>query len=213
MGKLYVNNGAWRTVKIVAVNVSGTWQYIKTAWVREGGVWRIFYGGNSGTQTFSVGTTTWTVPDGVYSITVSGCGGGGSGGGGDGGANYNGPGGGGGGSNLISSSYSVLPAQVLNITVGAGGQAAPPYGGTGANGGTTTVSGTGVSFSAAGGQAGQGYYDGALRGLGANGANWATRTRSATAGTSTNGGSNGGAGGGREQAGGNGQAGKLSITY
>lgn len=162
------------------------------------------------------GDYTFTIPNGVTSITVSGCGGGAGGGGSDAGANYNGNGGAGGGSNIISQTITVTPGQVLSITVGAGGAGGGVYA-SGTAGVASTVSGTGVSFSAAGGGANNGYVVNSgingLAGLGANGANYQEpRPRTTAAGTSTNGGANGGSGGVRGS-GGAGQNGKLTITY
>jgi len=204
------NSGAWRTINVVSVKDAGTWRDAKAVYVNDSGTWRTVYGNNSGTQTFSVGTTTWTVPEGVFSISITGCGGAGPGGGGDGGANYNGPGAGGGGANLITSTYSVTPGQVLNITVGAAGVAPSFNAQTGTDGQPTTVSGTGVSFATGAGTAGAGYYAGRAVGIGANGANNGSIP---AGGTSTNGGANGGSGGGYEQGGYPGENGKLSITY
>lgn len=236
MAKLYVNNGSWRAIKILAVRDSTQWRYVKNAWVKQGDQWRLFYGGNTGgTTTFTVGTTSWTVPDGIYSISVTGCGGGGGGGSGDGGANNDGPGYGGGGSNLITQTFSVTPGQVLNIVVGAGGTVG--FGQRGGAGFPTMVAGTGVGFIAMGGGGGASWNgwgppgqispaytniitgqdvaaveDTVYRGgAGANGANGGGRP---TAGTTTNGGANGGAGGPYDrQAGGVGGSGKLTITY
>lgn len=75
------------------------------------------------------GTSTWTVPAGVSSISIYCWGGGGGGGGASYGANTSntwsftgvGKGGGSGGFNKVIN-YSVVPGQVLNVTVGAGGQ-------------------------------------------------------------------------------------------
>lgn len=235
MGKLYANNGLWRTVKVLAVKDGGAWRYIKSAWIKQGGIWRLFYGGNSGTDTFSVGTTTWTVPDGVFSITVTGCGGGGGGGSGDGGANNDGPGYGGGGSNLITQTFSVTPGTVLDVVVGKGGSAA--FGDNGGAGFPTMVAGDGVAFISMGGGGGASWVgwgpvgevspayfniitqqsvaavnDTVYRGgAGANGANSGGRP---TAGTTTNGGANGGTGGPYNmQAGTVGGSGKLTISY
>jgi hypothetical protein len=225
MGKLYVNvNGIWRPVKVIAPKINGIARAIKAAWIKHEGEWRLFYGGMSGTQNFtSPGLNFWTVPDGVYSITVTGCGGGGQGGNGDGGANNDGRGGGGGGSNLITSTYGVTPGQVLEVTVGAGGA---NNAGDGENGFPSTVTGTGVSFSAAGGQGGGGRSGwnggtGARVGLGANGANYTASFTgfSSSGGTSTNGGANGGDGGpysrgdAAARVGSPGQNGKIAISY
>ena len=95
------------------------------------------------TSTFSVaGTTSWTVPACVTSITVQAWGGGGGGGGaiaivrnsGAGTEACSGAGGGGGGG-FTSMVLAVTPGQVYNITVGAGGT-----GGTSGNGSWTGIS-------------------------------------------------------------------------
>jgi len=223
MPKTYIKDGSnWREVLRPYVKDGGTWRPIKKIWVKVNGVWQQVFG-NSGAEVFAVGSVTWTVPAGVYSITATGCGGGGQGGNGDGGANDSGgSGSGGGGSNLISQSYSVTPGQVLNISVGAGGNIVPK--GDGQNGFPTSISGTGVSFSAAGGQGGGGVSDwnggtGKRAGLGANGANHLTTAHTQSAGTSTNGGANGGAGGNYSRSGdvartgSPGQNGKLTIVF
>jgi hypothetical protein len=229
------DNGTWRTVNVVSVNDAGTTRDAKAVYVNDDGTWRTVYGDNNGTQVFSVGTTTWTVPEGVFSITATGCGGGGGGGSGDGGANNDGPGYGGGGSNLITQSFSVTPGQVLNIVVGASGTVG--FGQRGGAGFPTMIAGTGVGFIAMGGGGGASWNgwgptgqispaytniitgqaiaaveDTVYRGgAGANGANAGGRP---TAGTTTNSGSNGGTGGPHDmQAGTTGQAGKLSITF
>jgi hypothetical protein len=228
--KTYVKvAGAWQPVRVIAPRSGGSARLAKAVYVKDGGSWRLVYGGNTATENFTTPSTfNWTVPDGVHSITVTGCGGGGAGGSGDGGANNDGPGYGGGGSNLITQTYSVVPGTVLSVTVGAGGTGQGGTGGT-ARGGTagraTTVTGTGVSFNAVGGGGGgsapgwgtfgevsPGVLDTQLRGgAGANGAGSGSRP---DAGTSTNGGANGGAGGPyNQQAGANGGNGKLTISY
>lgn len=216
MDKLYVNNGAWRTVKVIAVRDTVTWRYVRTGYINVNGAWQIFYGGNSGTQSFNVGTTAWTVPDGVFSITSTGCGGGGQGGNGDGGANNDGPGMGGGGANLISGGpYSVTPGDVLTVTVGAGGSGSQ---GNGNAGGATTISGPGVLFTADGGGGGGGFPGwggtGLFPGIGVYGATNGSRP---APGLTTNGGANGGQGGPYSRRGNRagfaGENGKLSITF
>jgi hypothetical protein len=222
--KTYINvAGVWRPVKIPAPFAGGARRFPKKVWVKDGGVWRLVYGTDPATQSFTTpGTTNFTVPDGIYSISVQGCGGGGQGGNGDGGANNDGPGGGGGGSNLITNTYSVTPGLVLTVTVGRGGSENL---GDGENGLPSTVVGTGVNFSAAGGQGGGGRSGwnggtGARVGLGANGADYPNyNIFSQAGGSSTNGGANGGLGGNYnrsdEQArrgfpGGNG---RINISY
>jgi hypothetical protein len=66
---------------------------------------------------------TWTVPDGVYRILVSGCAGGGGGGSylsGD----AQGGGGGGAGQSVIKQVINVTPGSIINITIGSGGNGA-----------------------------------------------------------------------------------------
>lgn len=171
----------------------------------------------------SISSSTWTVPNYVTSITIRGCGGGGSGGSGDGGKNNDGPGYGGGGSNLKSQVFNVVPGQVLTVSVGAGGKGG--YGLGGKAGFPSTVTGPGINFSAAGGGGGGSHpgwgptgeiSPGVRAGSygGGAGANGATSGGYPGAGVSTNGGANGGKGGPHNmQAGGNGQNGKLSISY
>jgi hypothetical protein len=235
--KLYVNNGSWRTIKVLAVNESGTWRYIRNAWVKDGGTWRLFYGGNEGNSTVitTPGTYSFTVPDGIYSITCTGCGGGGGGGSGDGGANNDGPGYGGGAANLISQTFSVTPGQILNVVVGASGTVG--FGQRGGAGFPTMVAGNGVGFFAAGGGGGASWngwgpvgqispaYTNIITGLsvaavedtvyrGGLGVNGGGNGGRPTAGNSNNGGSNGGTGGPyNRQAGSRGQGGKLTIAY
>jgi len=228
--KTYVKvAGNWEPVKVIAPRDATTRRLSKSVWIKDGGSWRLVYGGNSGTSNYTTpGTYSFTVPDGVHSITVAGCGGGGAGGSGDGGQNNDGPGFGGGGSNIISQTYSVVPGTVLSISVGEGGTGLGGTGGTargGLAGRPTTVTGTGVSFNAVGGGGGgshpqwgtngevsPGVLDTIRRaGAGANGANSGSYP---AGGTSTNGGANGGDGGPyNQQAGQPGQNGKLTITF
>jgi hypothetical protein len=164
----------------------------------------------------SLGLTKATVPPNVFSITVTGHGGGGGGGGADGGSGFKGGGGGGGGANRISQTFAVTPGQVLDITVGRGGAGGPgPYG-TGGAGQPSTVTGTGVSFTAGGGGGGtNGSNSGTgFGGIGANGANYTSSFRVNAGGTSTNGGANGGNGGATINAAGQaGQHGKVIVLY
>jgi hypothetical protein len=217
------DNGTWRTINVVSVNDNGTWRNARAVFINENGIWRTVYGNNSGSQSFGVGATSWTVPEGIFSITAVGCGGGGAGGSGDGGANNDGPGFGGGGANLVSSGpIAVTPGQVLNISVGVGGSGRL---GGGFCGQPTTVTGTGVNFNVAGGGGGgawfgwggpgeisPGVFDTTNRGgFGFNGAGDGGRPGG---GGSTNGGSNGGTGGNyNQQPGAAGQGGKLTITF
>lgn len=167
----------------------------------------------------AAGSYSFTVPSGIYSINVNACGGSGGGGAADGGTSFSGYGGAGGGSNLKGvETFSVTPGQTLSITVGAGAGANTNLG---TFGGTSSVTGTGVSYSAVGGESGQNYVSNsgvsAWAGAGAYGANYATNTtsRTFTPGASFNGGSDGGRGGnaGNYTPGLVGNPGKVYITY
>ena len=120
-----------------------------------------------GKQRF-VANGSFTVPLGVTTIWVSGCGGGG-GGGGSGGVNCSGGGwaatggggGGGAGQYAIRQAFSVTPGQVLTVAVGGAGSggsggAVAGNGGTGTSGGATTLTGAGVALTLAGGTGGVG---------------------------------------------------------
>ena len=87
------------------------------------------------------GPWTWTVPEGVRLLMISGCGGGGGGTGGTNNATSTGGGGGGSpGLSLLEAPVFVTPGASLTITLGAGGTGGTPT--TGAtNGGDTTISG------------------------------------------------------------------------
>lgn len=197
MGKLYVNNGSWRTVKVIAVRDATQWRYVRSAWVKQGGIWRLFYGGNSGTETFASGSGSWTVPDGVFSVTLQACGGGGGGGSADAGSGYNGDGGGGGGSNIVATTISVTPGQTFSYSVGAGGAGAPGSYNSGNPGGSSTISGTAGSVTSDGGGGGTsgGNSGTGFGGIGGSGANYTSSFRVNAGGTSTNGGVSGGRGG------------------
>ena len=224
MADTYVNDsGTWRKAQAVYVRDGATWRAIKNIYVNQGGTWRLVFGGNSGTVSWTTAqTTTWTVPDGVYSISVNACGGGGGGGAADGGANFDGYGGGGGGANLKGPQvFTVYPGQVLNITVGEAGGINQGQGGFGGQSIVTNANGLAVSYVADGGMGGQNYIPGsrisAWAGQGAYGANYPSSTWSRTfvAGASFNGGSSGGRGGdgGDYRPGYIGEPGKVFITY
>ncbi|WP_248769191.1 hypothetical protein [Pseudomonas sp. MWU12-2345] len=134
------------------------------------------FGGLKGISRIST-SGSFTVPAGVTTIYVSGCGGGGGGGGGGGsssGAPTSGAGGGGGGGGqqIFRVPYTVTPGQVIAITTGTAGTAgAGGYGaasgGAGAAGGATTIgslvtlnggsAGLGGASGGAGGSGGAGY--------------------------------------------------------
>jgi hypothetical protein len=155
----------------------------------------------------SIATGTFTVPPGVYSLTVEACGGSGGGG-----RSYvdnnqvNAGGGGGGGANIVSSTISVTPGSVYTFFVGAAGAKCSDarsgdYGSDGDNGGNTTVTGPGLSLTANGGEGGKaappigGPGAGGAGGSGANnGSSGVYDNPPAAGGSSTNGGRTGGSG-------------------
>jgi len=181
------------------------------------------------------GTSTWTVPCGVTSLTVEAWGGGG--GGGSATINSNGGSGGGGGA-YSTYTVTVTPGQIINYTVGSGGLGGTANGGDGslttilaltanggtggfqdqgtagtggtASGGTTNTSGdNGITGTSATGEAG---------GNGANGGNGGLAVTVESNGN--DGTAPGGAGGGGllvagtgPSNGGNGGAGQITITY
>lgn len=105
-------------------------------------------------------TGTWTCPEGVTTIWVSGCAGGGGGGGGAGLAQPGAGGGGGGGAGqfVIMEPITVVPGTVYTITIGGGGAAgATAASGTaGKNGSTGGVTRFGGLLTLTGGQLGAG---------------------------------------------------------
>lgn len=84
----------------------------------------------------NTGTTTWTVPDGIFSIHARVWGGGGGGGGAVNGSSAAGGHGGGYSEGILA----VTPGQNLPITVGAGGAGGQGTGTSGGTGGTSSVS-------------------------------------------------------------------------
>jgi len=119
----------------LSVNVSGSHTDTKEVFVKDGGVWRTvtelhvkdddtwqkIYPG-TGTQTFTSGTSSFVVPQGVYSLsmtTMSGGGAGGRSGQHTGDCHSGAPGGA--GATVGSTSFAVTPGETLTVTVGAGG--------------------------------------------------------------------------------------------
>ncbi|MFC0656390.1 Ig-like domain-containing protein, partial [Mongoliitalea lutea] len=132
------------------------------------------------------GTSTFTVPAGVYSINVDAIGAGGGGGGRGSGTGATARGGGGGA--FAGRTIAVTPGQVWTIEVGAGGSGGSGGDNAGANGGNTVFRlGSEVFVRAAGGSGGSGSDSGA-GGLGG--------TVAASIGTSVFRGGNGTTGGG-----------------
>lgn len=114
-------------------------------------------------KTQVITSQNWTVPDGVYRLEIWATGGGGAGGGGTSGTNaaYGAAGGQSGG--LVSCSINVMPGQILQIVIGAGGVGVA--GANGGVGGETTVRTNNLPLLIASGGAG-----GFLKDAGQNGA-------------------------------------------
>lgn len=112
----------------------------------------------------TTGVHTWTVPDGVTSISAVCIGGGGGGAGGDGTLDM----GGGGGGLSYRNSIAVTPGQVLTITVGAGGSGGSSA--AGGSGGDSSIAKSGATvLHAGGGGAGTGLSSGTLNNGGSGG--------------------------------------------
>jgi large repetitive protein len=172
------------------------------------------------TDTYSTaGSTTWTVPAGVTSITVEARGGGGAGGGStNAGTGVARGGAGGGGGAFASSTLSVTPGQQLTIVVP--GQASGSSGASGANGSPAFVGPDGNSANAlvraAGGSGGAGNTSGNTPAGGAGGTVAGSVGTTRTAGANGADGASGfgissGAGGAGAQSGGTGGAGIGTV--
>ncbi len=116
----------------------------------------------------TAGTSTWTVPAGVFRIQVELWGGGGGGGYGDSRTvpttQHGGGGGAGGG---VIALVSVTPGDAWTVVVGAGGTGGVgPGNADGGNGAASTFTRGGVSFSASGGLKGSGGAGGGVGGSG-----------------------------------------------
>lgn len=154
-------DGQWVPVEIPTVNSGGTWTTVNAGYVNVGGVWQQFFP-SMGVQTFvKSGTTQFKVPPGIYSIQVNMVGGGGGGGGameiGIGEAG----GGGGAGGYFLNQTMTVVPGEILTVTVGGGGFGAPYVGHSvttpdGATGGSSSISGSLQQLVASGGTGGNG---------------------------------------------------------
>lgn len=136
----------------------------------------------------AAGTTSWTVPTGVTSVSVLVVAGGGGGGGGAFG------GGGGGGGFVNKTNYAVTPGASITVTVGAGGAGGSGAGVRGSNGGNS-VFGTITSIGGGGG----GSYNTANSGLAGGSGGGGSLYTPATGGAGTAGQGHSGAPGGTYQ--------------
>ena len=154
----------------------------------------------------TVGTTSWTVPAGVTSVSALIVGGGGGGGTDNGG-------GGGGGGVIVNTNIAVTPGTSMSIVVGSGGAAAASTSTVGSNGGNSSFAGL-VAVGGGGGGS-------LLSTIGANGGSAGGRGGAAAAGAvsgtvtttplqgNNGGGSTGGYGGG---GGGGAGAGQVGVA-
>ena len=119
---LHVKNaGSFIEPKEVFVKDGGAWRAITETHVNENGTWRKIFP-IAGTQIFTAGTTSFVVPQGVYSLTmpvISGGGAGGRSGNHTGDCHSGAPGGA--GAILSSTSFAVTPGETITVIVGVGG--------------------------------------------------------------------------------------------
>lgn len=164
---------------------------------------------------------SFTVPAGVTTIYVSGCGGGGGGGGGAGSSGQTssvgggGGGGGGAGQSVIRQAYTVTPGQVISITIGGSGTAgagssSSNTGGTSGGAGGNTVVGALVTLTGGGGGVLGGWATGNSFGGGGAGAAGGTGYPSGSSGSDSNYAGNGG-GGAASPFGGGGGSGRAAT--
>jgi len=111
-------SGVWKAISQLYVNVSGTWKQCIDVYVKTGGTWKsVLY--QAGTQEYAAGSSgTFTVPAGVYSLTLSMIGGGGNG---NGNTDYHPAAGGGSGGYFNNVTVSVTPYQTISYAVGSAG--------------------------------------------------------------------------------------------
>lgn len=155
----FSNPNAVETLTVGAIPTN--WVPLKAGYVNVSGTWQQFFPSNGFAEFTSPGVYKWTVPAGVYRITVDAVAGGGGGGGGMEVGNGDAGGGGGSGGYTVGQTMSVTPGEVLTITVGPGGTGAPYVGRTqtapdGQPGGDSAVNGSIGSVLVTGGGQGLG---------------------------------------------------------
>ena len=142
-------------------NHGGTYSPLLKGFYHQNGKWEKFFPSSGFYLADQSGSFTFTVPPGIYNLTVDIGGAGGGGGGGEEVGVGSAGGGGGGGGYQLNQSFPVVPLEVLTIQVGKGGDGAPYVGRTtnapaGAGGGTTSLSGIKGALIATGGDGGAG---------------------------------------------------------
>jgi hypothetical protein len=158
LGSTNKTSVAWQQLLNPYYKQGDDWKPIRAVHTKRNGEWKKVWPSNGKVEYTIPGAHEFTVPPGIYSLTIVAAGGGGGGGGGVSST----AGGGGGAGEYTTQTVSVTPGQKLAVFVGAGGDGGQgldeQYGSasTGANGRGTTVTGTGVSISVAGGTGGTG---------------------------------------------------------
>ena len=122
MSEVYVTqSGITTTAKEIFVKNAGVWTPLKELFVNNSGVWtKVFPSTGSIYFPTGVGPTIFTVPNGIYSLTIDAKGPGGGGGGADGGASGGYPSGGYPGARIVTT-LTVTPGQQYTIIPGTGG--------------------------------------------------------------------------------------------
>jgi hypothetical protein len=113
---------------------SGDWRPIKGGYVKVNGEWHLFYP-TTGSVTYGVGSHSFTVPPGIFTLTVNAAGGSGGGGGADTQGGSAGQ-----AAQSVSGTIKVRPGDVITVSVGgggAGGATDVSSGGGGAGGSST----------------------------------------------------------------------------
>lgn len=137
-------NGQWVQITSPTIKISGTNVPILKGFTKVNGAWRQFFPSSGLLELTQPGVYSWTVPPGVFELTVDVAGGGGGGGGSSEVGSGGGGGGGGSGGYYIGQKISVTPGEILTIKVGVGGPGAPFVGRTsaapgGGDGGSSSI--------------------------------------------------------------------------
>lgn len=171
MANTYVkNSGTFSPVKVAYIKDGGVWKTVKQIWVKDGGTWQMAYPESTGLavygdQTVNTSTGTrggssysWTVPNGITTITINAAGGGGPGYAYHDGGYCQHAWAGGAGGGLADLILSVEPGDVISGVYGNAGGKGYYNGGTGGPGSETTIykNGAQVAVCGAGSQSSSG---------------------------------------------------------
>jgi len=117
------DSGTWKQATAVYIKDAGSWKTCKDVYIKEAGAWKSLLYEVGSQNITSAGTTSFTVPAGIESITYTIYGAGG----GSGANNQNGDawvGGGGGAGGKRTGTISVTPGETLTMVVGEKGYGA-----------------------------------------------------------------------------------------